>query len=57
MKVAVSTTRFGWVFCLLVSRKKGNDGEKWWDPEEGKDELVLQSQVADGTASQLWISK
>lgn len=57
MKVAVSTTRFGWVFCLLVSCKKGNDGEKWWDPEEGKDELVLQSQVADGTASQLWISK
>lgn len=30
---------------LLVSCKKGNEGEKLWDPEEGKDELALQSQV------------
>lgn len=45
------------VFFLLVSCKNGNDGEKLWASEEGKDELVLQSQVDDGTASQFWISK
>ena len=44
MKVPASTTGFGWVF-LPVSCKKGNDGKKLWDPEEGKDELALQSQV------------
>lgn len=54
VKAAVSTTRLGWVFRLLVSCKKG---KKLWDPEERKDELVLQSRVDDGTASQLWISK
>lgn len=44
-------------FYLLVSCKKGNDGEKLWDPEEGKDALALQSQVTDAPASQLWIFK
>lgn len=50
MKVAVSTTRLSWAFCLLVSCKNGNNDKKLWDPE-GKDELVRQSRVDDGFPS------